>query len=100
MNLFFAPDGRLRAIWRFVIGVLVIVAANVLAGAFASAFGAGRLFDLVYRPLLMALLFAGFVLLLIFLDRAESPIDALGLSTRAPWLRQSVIGIALGGAMV
>ncbi len=98
---FIAPDGRLRSVWRFVLSVVVVVAANVAAGIVASAFGRGRVFELVYRPLSLVFVVAGFCLLLKLADGVEgNPVPAMGLGFRKPWLGDAVKGLAIGFFMI
>jgi membrane protease YdiL (CAAX protease family) len=95
-----APDGRLRALWRFVAAVAIVFLANYIAALAGSWAGRGRRFELVYRPLTMLLLIAGFSALLKFLDRVpEHPLPAMGLRLRN-WRRDALIGMALGAGMV
>jgi CAAX protease family protein len=102
MNLLFEADGRLRAIWRFALAVVISIAANFLAAGLAQVFGRSeRRFDLVYRPALMLFLLAGFSLLLLVVDRIEgSPLDAMGLRRGGLWLRDAAFGLLLGAGMI
>ena len=100
-NFYIAPDGRLRAIWRFALSIVVLIAANFLGGGIAFATHLGGLsFEAVYRPLLLIFLLAGFYLLLVRLDRAPRPLPSMGLGLDRTTLPQSLLGIALGVAMV
>ncbi|HXE91395.1 MAG TPA: CPBP family intramembrane glutamic endopeptidase [Terriglobales bacterium] len=106
-GLFRAPDGRLRPSWRFVLAAIVFVLANILAGIAASvvaraagwtSIGAA---EAVYRPLALALSLAAFCAMLRLLDQVEgSPLAAMGLGVDRPWLRESLIGTALGAGMI
>jgi membrane protease YdiL (CAAX protease family) len=84
------------------LGILVAIAANMLAATLASAAGMRRElgFDLVYRPLAMVLLIGGFSLLEVFTDQTEeSPIAAQGL--RHPhWGRDFLLGLAIGAGLI
>jgi hypothetical protein len=96
------PDGRLRAGWRALLGIIVVVLANIIAGVIAAVLVGrhGPAFDLVYRPLVMVLLIAGFSLLLLYVDRVrQGPLAAQGLP-RQRWLPDSVLGVLIGGAMI
>jgi uncharacterized protein len=98
----FDDHGRLRAGWRFLLGVIVAIAANMIAMDVAEATVGyrPRLLDAVYRPLTTLLLLAGFSLLLIFADRVRTnPLAAIGLGRRR-WLPQFALGIAIGAAMI
>jgi membrane protease YdiL (CAAX protease family) len=95
-------EGRMRLGWRVVLGVLVAIAANMLAGMTAAALTRGhpRLLDAIYRPLTMVLLLIGFSVLLLNADKApEPPLRAMGLGPRRAW-REAWLGLALGGGMV
>lgn len=92
---------RLLAFARFLLGVVVVVLANVLAGAAARSLGSALRFDLLYRPLVTLLLLLGFLLLLKKLDQEEDPpLVALKLSPRVPWLRQFFTGVLLAVLLV
>lgn len=102
MNLYLSDDGRLRRGWRFVVSVLLVVAANYVAGN-VSALVAGyhyRLQEVIYRPLLMVLVLAIYFLLTKFVDQPEgSPWAYMGLPRRR-WLRESLLGAMLGFGMI
>jgi membrane protease YdiL (CAAX protease family) len=102
VNLFFRPDGILRAGWRVLLGILIAIAANMLAASVAAPLrDTGWLnFDLVYRPLTLVLLIAGFSFLEIFADRtSESPLAAQGLRRR-DWRRDFLLGLAIGASLI
>ncbi len=95
-----APDGRMRALWRFVLGLLVVILANFAAGFVASGAGYGRRFELVFRPLALGFALAGFVLLARTADGREGDLASyLGLP-RKRWLRDLFWGMLLGFGMV
>ncbi|HSA91564.1 MAG TPA: CPBP family intramembrane glutamic endopeptidase [Terriglobales bacterium] len=107
LALFLAPDGRLRPSWRFWISAVLFVVANIAAGiatrvvmgttGWASAGAA----EAVYRPLALALSLAAFCAMLRLFDRAEgNPLSAMGLGLERAWLRESLVGTALGVGMV
>ena len=104
MNFLFASDHRLRSGWRFALGVLVFFLAEYLGGA-AGSFVPGDhplIVEAVGRSLNLALLLAGFAVLLISVDGVEHhPLACMGLAVRsAPWKRQAACGIVLGFAMI
>ena len=82
-----AEDGRLRLGWRVALGIVIVLAANFLAGAIANATAnSQRSFEAVYRPTLLILLAAAFCAMLLFADRvAENPLRALGLGRNHAW---------------
>ncbi len=103
-SIFFALDGRLRSGWRFALGAVVFVAAEFLAAGVASFVPVEHrlLVELVNRGLALALLLGGFALLLRTVDGvAERPLAHMGLAVRgAPVVRLSLVGMAIGAAMV
>lgn len=102
MSPWFDEYGRLRAGWRFLLGVIVAILANILAGDVAEAVVGNRLrlLDLVYRPLTAVLLLAGFSLLLVLADRVHgNPLAAMGLGRRR-WLPQFALGCAVAVGMI
>ncbi len=102
VNVFYLPDGRLRAGWRLLLGVIVAILANLIAANIASLLGArGPLaFDLLYRPIAMALLIAGFSGVLLWADRIQgSPLDTQGLPLRH-WRHDSLAGFAIGFTLI
>ncbi|MCI0354608.1 MAG: CPBP family intramembrane metalloprotease [Acidobacteria bacterium] len=96
--IFLAPDGRLRPSWRFWLAVVVFIAANI-AGSLAARLLQAFHPELVYRLFTTLFMLAGFSGMLYVLDRERGPLlAAMGLGL--PWLRQSLVGTALGAAMV
>ena len=92
---------RLLAFARFLLGVGVIVVANIVAGSAAHGLASELRFDLLYRPLLALLVLLGFLLLLKALDHDEAPwLVALKLNPRASGLRQFRNGLLLGVLLV
>jgi len=99
-TFFLAADGRLRPLWRFVLGTAVFVAANV-AGAILTAPFREIHAELFYRLFTTLALLAGFSGMLYVFDRHRDRLLArMGLGLDGPWLRQSLVGTALGAAMV
>ncbi|MGH9602307.1 MAG: lysostaphin resistance A-like protein, partial [Terriglobales bacterium] len=98
--LFVAPDGRLRAGWRFALGAVFFVAANY-AGAFLAAPLREIHAELFFRVFTTLLLLAGFSGMLYLLDRHRDRLLArMGLGLDRPWLRESLLGTALGAGLV
>lgn len=90
-------DGKIGLGWRIVIGILLVLAANFLAGAIANAAAnSQRSFEAVYRPTLLILLVAWFCGMLLFADRVhENPLQALGLG-RLRAISDSLLGFGIG----
>ncbi len=100
MTLFLAPDGRLRPFWRFALGAVVFVAANFAGAILTTPFREIHA-ELFYRLFTTLALLAGFSGMLYVFDRHRDRLLArMGLGLDGPWLRQSLMGIALGAAMV
>jgi uncharacterized protein len=100
LKVLYAPDRRVRAIWRFVLGLLVVIFANIGAGFLASGAGYGRRFELAFRPLALVFAIAGFVLLAKVADEVEGkPFAYLGLGRRS-WGRDFGFGAVLGLGMI
>lgn len=107
-TIIFLHDGRLRAGWRVFLGVAVAMAANWLAAIIARLVTAGHsllVFDLVYRPLAMALLIGGFCLLLVLADGiTENLLAAQGLGSQSAggkrWWQDALLGIAIGMGLI
>jgi hypothetical protein len=103
-KVFIARDGRVRATWRFFLGVVGFFGAEVLSAVIAG-FVAGseapvlRVF--LQEPLSLAFMVAAFSLLLAHGDKVEGDrLGAQGLPTHGPWFRQTVDGTLLGAGMV
>jgi membrane protease YdiL (CAAX protease family) len=103
VDLLFADDGRLRAVWRFLLGVLAAFLANFLAVGIAESVAHDRLrlLDAIYRPTTLLFLLAGFALLLISADQVhEGLLRAMGLGAVRGWVRQAALGVAIGAGLV
>ncbi len=103
MTLWHDNQGRLRSGWRFLLGALAAVIANYIAIAMAwpLSHGQARLLESIYRPLTMLLLMGGYALLLLSADQVEERLLlAMGLGRFPGWLRQALLGIAIGGSLV
>ncbi len=100
-SIFVAKDERLRSVWRFVLSIVVIVLGNGVALLFSSVAGGGRGSDLIYRPLALVLVVAGFALLLKIADGVPgNPLPAMGLAFRKAWIRDAGAGFGIGFALV
>lgn len=103
MSLWYAPDGRVRVGWRFLMGAIVAVVATEIALEVAWVIGArhDRVVEGIFRPLCMVLLLAGFSFLLITADYIEAePRAAMGLAFDEFWLRDALLGMLIGGGMI
>ena len=96
-----SEDGKLGLGWRIVLGILLVLAANYLAGAIANATAnSQRSFEVVYRPTLLILLLAWFSAMLLFADRVPgNPLEALGLG-RSHSISDSLLGIGIGAICI
>ena len=104
VQLFLAPDRRLRPSWRFGLSLVVVFAAGFAGALTVSAlgrrvhpFGA----EFVFRTAWLALQLMGFSVLLYLLDRVRGYVlGPMGLEFNRTALRESLAGTALGAAMV
>lgn len=86
---------------RFLLGVVVFFCAEFVSDVFVAGNPASLRFDLVERPLVMALLLLGFSFLLVVVDRVPgSPLASMGLAARGRWLSDAGWGFVLGCGMV
>ena len=104
LNIFLARDGRLRAGWRFLLGVAAFGIADVGSGyliAFIIGNGSTALFALLQEPLSLAAAVLLFSVLLTVADRVpHDRLAAQGFPRSGPWLRQLCDGAILGAGMV
>ncbi len=101
MNFFVGENGRLRPIWRFALSfVYAFVIANNLAAGIAIHAGwlASLRFEVVYRPVWLALLLLGFSFFVLLLDGVGQPFRGQGLGR--PWRHDTWKGIAIGAGMI
>src|SRR4051812_45617779 len=101
--IFLARDRRLRAGWRFALGFLGMMLAELASGYIAAAVTGGNpiAFVCVQQPLALLLTFLVFSLLLRTVGRVGGNRPAAqGLPRSGPWRRQFVDGFLLGAAMV
>jgi membrane protease YdiL (CAAX protease family) len=100
-NLFISTDGKLRPGWRFVLAVIVVIAAFLAAGLIASSISRNiAIFETINRPLAAIFLFLVFFFFSRVLDEASRPADHLGLNPRRPWLKEWFAGICCGFLLV
>src|SRR4051812_44116497 len=100
LNIFLSRDGRLRAGWRFLLGVGALAASEVGSGylvGFLIGNGSPVLFVFLQQPIALALQLLLFSLLLTIADRVSGDrLAAQGLPRSVPWLRQFADGLLLG----
>lgn len=100
---YFLADGRLRPVWRFLVSILVLGAAMIVAfglGTFLAGENA-RLRAAISRPLLMLFLLLGYGWMLRVLDRVPGhSLAAMGLPGGRRAVGDTVFGVLLGTAMV
>jgi uncharacterized protein len=101
-DLFLTGDGRLRSGWRFVIGLVCVVLAYLLAGLSASILTGGhpRIFDFAFRVLWAFFELCAFLFLTNTLDRPTGSVWQYNGLPRSNWLDESAIGALLGFVMV
>jgi len=101
--MFTDSEGRLQPAWAFVLSAIMSCAAFVVAGYLAAALAGDHIlrFEAIFRPLLAAVLLAGFSWLLTVANHVESHrVAALGLPLTAGWARQFGLGSAIGASLV
>jgi hypothetical protein len=101
-QILIAQDGRLRAIWRFLLSVVIFGFSRMVAIMAASLAPGSQAAQLTffYTAHTLALL-GGFALLLYLLDRVRSsPLEAMGLGLKSWAIRDSIIGAIFGAGMV
>lgn len=99
--VFIGGDGRLRTGWRFVLAVIVVIAAFLVAGLIASSISRNlAVFETINRPLSAIFLFIVFLFLSRVLDDAPHPAAHLGLDPRRHWLKEWFAGLFSGFLLV
>jgi membrane protease YdiL (CAAX protease family) len=101
-TIFLAADGRLRAGWRFLVSLLVVFAADFIAGHAVGLlnYGGVLIAETVYRGINLVLLLMGFAILIRVLDGVlRRPLAAMGLGLDRTTLL-GLWGTLLGAAMV
>src|SRR3954467_2888444 len=101
--IFLSRDRRLRAGWRFLLGFLALMIAELASGFVAGAVARGNRIAFVFlqEPLCLLFVLLIFSLLLRVADRIDGDrLAAQGLPRSGPWLRQFIDGNLLGAAMV
>ena len=104
LQLFLAPDRRLRPSWRFGLSLVVVFAAG-FAGALTVSTLGRRVHpygaEFVFRTAWLAFQLMGFSVMLYLLDRVRGYVlGPMGLEFNRTALRESLAGTALGAVMV
>jgi CAAX protease family protein len=97
--MFTTSTGKLHPVWAFVFSAILSALAFIISGNIAADVVGHRLFlfELVFRPLLSLLLIGIFVWLLTVGDEMDDHrVAAQGLPRTKGWLKQFVIGSAIG----
>ena len=97
MNIFLAPDRRLRAGWRFAIAFVATIAVRFTAGGvgFLADHSHGVVFQIVSRLLTLLLLLVLYPILGRLLDRDPRPFTSMGLGPDRR-LRNLIAGALFG----
>lgn len=99
---FFADNGRLRPIWRFLLGALVFFAAEEVSSAVGAVFSRTHVLaaELVVQAVSVTILLGGFVFLLVAVDHVEDDaLPAMGLGWHRRTLPQMAAGAGIGIVM-
>jgi membrane protease YdiL (CAAX protease family) len=97
--MFTSASGRVRPIWSFLLSVAFSAAAFVVCTFVAGALTGDHTlrFEVIFRPLLAAVLFGVYVWLLAIADQVEEHRAAtMGFPIVKGWLRQFAAGCLLG----
>ena len=103
MDVFFAENGRMRAGWRFALGVLVFAASEEVGNAAGAIFWRTHFLvaQLVVQAISLTILLGGFAFLLVAVDHVEdAALASMGLGFRRNTAREIVVGLWVGGAMI
>jgi hypothetical protein len=105
VQIFLAPDRRLRPSWRFGVSLAAIVLAGVFSGTLASLApkkaAHGYAPEFLFSTALLLALLGGFAALLYLLDRERGYVlGAMGLKLDRAAFREGLTGTALGAGMV
>ena len=101
--MFTDSEGRLRPAWAFVLSAALSCVAFVVTGYLATALAGDHVlrFEAIFRPLLAAVLLAGFSWLLTVANHVESHRTAAqGLPLTPGWSSQFGVGCAIGAGLV
>jgi len=103
-RIFLAPDQRLRAGWRFLVSIAMVIGASGLVRLVRGSSPAMQYFGgrtILLMTLLLALLVAGFAVLLHYLDRVRSGLlPAMGLPLDRSAFKDTGLGVVFGLTMV
>jgi membrane protease YdiL (CAAX protease family) len=101
--MFTDSEGRLKPAWAFVVSAMLACAAFVVTGYLAAAVAGEHVlwFEVIFRPLLVLSLLAGFSWLLTIANHVESHhIAAQGLPLSAGWAEQFCLGSVIATLLV
>jgi uncharacterized protein len=97
--MFTDSTGKLKPVWAFVFSIILAALAFLVSGNIASETVGKRefLFELIFRPLWVLLLFGIFFWMLTVGDHVEEHrLAAQGLPTTKGWVKQFVSGCVIG----
>jgi membrane protease YdiL (CAAX protease family) len=102
MNILYNDADKLRSGWRFLLAVVVVIAANYFSVQFAFGISGDRqrLAEVIFRPLVMILELLGFIALTLLFDRPSESVWKYNGLPREGAVRQTLIGALLGFVMV
>jgi uncharacterized protein len=102
---FFNDSHRLRAGWRFLIAVFVLIIVQYVAVIITNLVIARSantlLFESIFRPLALVMLLTAFAAMVKGLDLSpQGPLEGQGLQRNSSWLRELSLGMAVGAVMI
>lgn len=95
-----APDGRVRAFWRFLLAAVLTILAQLSVFFLLNPGSLISLWVLFGFALLLTVTLGIFAMLSRTLDRASRPLPYIGLSTDVPVARLIAVGFVYGAGMV
>jgi membrane protease YdiL (CAAX protease family) len=95
-----SPDGRLRPWWRFLIATALFLLCQLALSQVLRPSSLISVESIVGFALLLAINVTVFAALSRVLDRASKPLAYMGFARDTPVLRQIVVGVLFGSAMV
>ena len=95
-----APDGRVRAFWRFLIAGVLVFLCQLLIGLLLRPTGLLNVVTVLAFALVTVINVSLFIALSLTLDRTTRPLDYIGFSNTVPLARQLVVGFVFGAVMV
>jgi membrane protease YdiL (CAAX protease family) len=95
-----SPDGRVRAIWRFLIAAVFFIACEFTVARLLRPAVIISAASIAALAIIVVLLTGGFAVLSRTLDRATNPLAYMGFPRDVPVARSIVVGFLFGAALI